>query len=156
MPYPGFKKGREQHTDKPCRKQEIDTAGQTETFWSANAKLITFIVCMAVLLATIGPWSVFQIVKWYEAREEQQNEVFITRAQLDVLIERGSRLNWADLDGFTYEVVAEKAAYIRKYQGENDSFYLLVTSSGPTAPVESVLLVDVDNGHEQIELKAQE
>ena len=156
MPYPGFKKDREQSSDKPRRKQEIDTAGKTETFWSANAKLITFIVCMVVLLATIGPWSVFQIVKWYDARQEEQNEVLITREQLDVLIAKGSELNWVDFDAFSYEVVAEDIAYIRKYEGENASFYLMVTSSGPTAPVESVLLVDVDNGHEQTELKAQE
>ncbi len=156
MPYPGFKKSREQSEDKPRRKQEIDTAGQTETFWSANAKLITFIVCMVVLLATIGPWSVFHIVKWYEAREEEQNEVLITQEQLDALIAKGSALNWVDFDGYSYEVVAEDIAYIRRYEGENGSFYLMVTASGPTNPVESVLLVDVENGHTQTELKAQD
>ena len=156
MPYPGFKRDREQAGDKPRRKEEVDTAGQTETFWTANVKLITFIVCMAVLLATIGPWSVFQIVKWYEAREAEQNEVPVTQEQLDALVAKGDRLSWVDFDGFTYEVIAEDIAYIRKYPGENDRFYLLVTSSGSTAPIESVLLVDVENGHEQTELKAQE
>ena len=49
MPYPGFKNQRDENRDKPRRALEIDTVGQTETFLTANVKLITFIVCMIVL-----------------------------------------------------------------------------------------------------------
>ncbi|MBO5897423.1 MAG: hypothetical protein J6R04_00260 [Clostridia bacterium] len=169
MPYPGFKNNRDNDReprprswreevgeDKPARKQEPDTAGQTETFFTANVKLITFIVTMAVLLGLIGPWSVFQIKKWYEAsREEQETKVLMTAEQLDRIVARGSALSWADFAGFDYEVVSEKTIYIRQYDAEDGSFYLLVTSLKEGTPVESVLLIDVAGGYEETELKAQ-
>ena len=141
MPYPGFKNNRDQSgesrprswreglsEDKPARVQKPDTAGQTETFFSANAKLITFIVSMAVILALIGPWSVFQIKKWVEAnREAQQQEVLVTSEQLERMVARGVNLTWADFDGLTYDVISEKTIYIRRYDSEDGSFYLLVT-----------------------------
>lgn len=155
MPYPGFKKDRDQNVqDKPYRKTEIDTAGQTETLFTANVKLITFIICMVVLLATIGPWSVVRIVKWYQDYQAEQAEVLVSREQLKVLIARGEKLNWVDFDGYTYEVVAEDAVYICKYTGEGESFYLLVTAPAKGKTVESVLLVDLKDGT-QTELKQQ-
>ena len=155
MPYPGFKKDRDQNVqDKPYRKTEIDTAGQTETLFTANVKLITFIICMVVLLATIGPWSIVRIVRWYQEYEQEQTEVLVPRTQLDALIARGEKLNWGDFDGYTYQVVADDSVYICKYTGENESFYLLVTAPSKGKAVESVLLVDLEDGT-QTELKAQ-
>ena len=138
MPYPGFKNNRGQGDDarprswresvgedKPAGKQAPDTAGQTETFFTANVKLITFLVTIAILLALIGPWSVFQIQKWIEANQEaQQTEVLMTAAQLDAVIARGEQLTWADFEGLTYKVVSEKTVYIRQYDAEDGSFYI--------------------------------
>lgn len=166
MPYPGFKNNRGQGDDrprawhepvgedKPARKQAPDTAGQTETFFTANVKLITFLVTIAILLALIGPWSVFQIQKWIAAGQEEQTEVLMTEAQLDAVVARGKDLTWADFAGLTYDVISEKTIYIRRYDAEDGSFYLLVTSLKEGTPVESVLLVDVANGYEETELKA--
>ena len=155
MPYPGFKNQRDENRDKPRRAVEIDTVGQTETFFTANVKLITFIICMIVLLALIGPWSVVRIVRWYRDYRVEQTEVLITQEQLDTLIARGENLNWVDFDGYTFEVVADDTVYICKYTGENEEFYLLVTSPAKGKAVESAVLVDVKNGT-QTELKAQE
>ena len=152
MPYPGFKNNRNEYQDKP-RRVEIDTVGQTETFFTANVKLITFIVCMVVLLALIGPWSIVRIVRWYQSYQTEQTEVLITSAQLDAMVAKGEQLNWVDFDGYTYEVVADDAVYICKYTGENEDFYLLVTSPAKGKTVESVVLVDVKNGT-QTEIKA--
>ena len=155
MPYPGFKNNRNEYQDKPRRRIEIDTVGQTETFFTANVKLVTFIVCMVVLLALIGPWSVVRIMRWYQDYQVEQTEVHITVAQLDALVAKGERLNWVDFDGYTCEVVADDAVYICKYTGENGEFYLLVTSPAKGKTVESVVLIDLrDNS--QTELKAQE
>lgn len=155
MPYPGFKNNRNEYQDKPRRRIEIDTVGQTETFFTANVKLVTFIVCMVVLLALIGPWSVVRIMRWYQDYQVEQTEVHITVAQLDALVAKGEKLNWVDFDGYTCEVVADDAVYICKYTGENEEFYLLVTSPAKGKTVESVVLIDLrDNS--QTELKAQE
>lgn len=48
----------------------MDTAGKTETFWSRNVRLITFLVCLTVFLAVAGPISVFRILDYIE---EHQN-----------------------------------------------------------------------------------
>lgn len=154
MPYPGFKNNRNEYQDKPRRRIEIDTVGQTETFFTANVKLVTFIVCMVVLLALIGPWSVVRIMRWYQDYQVEQTEVHITVAQLDALVAKGEKLNWVDFDGYTCEVVADDAVYICKYTGEDEEFYLLVTSPAKGKTVESVVLIDLrDNS--QTELKAQ-
>ena len=51
--------------DKPLASvteaEEIDTAGQTETFWTRNVRLLTFLICVAVFLVAFGPYSVFRI-----------------------------------------------------------------------------------------------
>ena len=39
----------------------VDTAGQTETFWTRNVKLITFLTVVGLFLAIFGPWSIFRI-----------------------------------------------------------------------------------------------
>ena len=155
MPYPGFKNNRNEYQDKPRRRIEIDTVGQTETFFTANVKLVTFIVCMVVLLALIGPWSVVRIMRWYQDYQVEQTEVHITVAQLDALVAKGEKLNWVDFDGYTCEVVADDAVYICKYTGENEEFYLLVTSPAKGKTVESVVLID-RRDNSQTELKAQE
>ena len=57
MPYPGFDKSKRRaaseqipQAEPRAERVEIDTVGQTETFWSRNVMLITFICCMAVII----------------------------------------------------------------------------------------------------------
>lgn len=47
---------------------EVDTAGKTETFFSRNVKLITFLICLGVFLAVFGPISVFHIIEYVEEK----------------------------------------------------------------------------------------
>ena len=165
MPYPGFKKNRdrEQSTDdwrleedKLLGKTPVDTKGQTETFFTANVKLITAVVTILVILALIGPWSVFKIIEWYDATQEETVEVLITEQDFDRIVARGSELNWVDFDGFTYEVVSDDYAYICQYDVEGDRYYFWVTSKEKGSRVESVLLIDKQNGYEETEIKATE
>ena len=41
-----------------------DTTGKTETFFTRNVKLITFLICIAVFLGIFGPLSVFHIYRY--------------------------------------------------------------------------------------------
>lgn len=163
MPYPGFKKnrGREQSTDewrheedKLLGKTPVDTKGQTETFFTANVKLITAVVTIVVLLALIGPWSIFKIVEWYDATHEEATEVLISEQERERLVEKGPELNWVDFDGYTYKVIAEEQGYyICQYDVEGDRYYFWVTSKEKGSRVESVLLIDKENGYEETEIK---
>ena len=66
MPYPGFHKNRDDdmREDIPKKKQVVvDTAGNTENFFTNHVKLITFIVCIAIFLTFLarGASSAFAI-----------------------------------------------------------------------------------------------
>lgn len=50
---------------------EPDTAGATETFFTRNVRLITFLICLAVFLAVFGPISVFRIVQYIEENQAE-------------------------------------------------------------------------------------
>ena len=34
-------------------RQQMDTAGKTETFFTRNVKLITFLICVAIILSPL-------------------------------------------------------------------------------------------------------
>ena len=55
------KKPEDKPTASVTEAEEIDTAGQTETFWTRNVRLLNFLICVAVFLVAFGPYSVFQI-----------------------------------------------------------------------------------------------
>ena len=57
--------------------EEIDTVGQTETFWTRNVKLITFLICIAVFLTVFGPMSVFRIAKYIEENRNAGEEMSV-------------------------------------------------------------------------------
>ncbi len=161
MPYPGSKKKRENYdvnrTDKPCDTASVDTVGKTENFFTANVKLITAVVTIAVLMALIGPWSVFRIKRQYDAmREQNRDDVLISAATLDALVARGPALTWRDFDGFSYRVISDGIVYICQYDVEGGDYYLWVTSAAKGTSIESVLLVDVQNDYRETEIKAVE
>ena len=64
---------------------EIDTVGKTETFWTRNVKLLTFLICIFAFLALFGPISVFRIADYIEeqnAGEEMTVEELLALAEL--------------------------------------------------------------------------
>ena len=62
---------------KPKREElppEEQTVGKTENFVTAHVKLITFLVCLAVFLTFLGPWSVWRITEWVKQAEQDALE----------------------------------------------------------------------------------
>ena len=80
------------------RRQEVDTAGQTETFLTRNVRLITFLICLSVFLAFFGPWSVFRIMEYLEAKNDTR--IPMTEADLITLSELDRELYYTDIKGF--------------------------------------------------------
>lgn len=54
-----------------------DSAGKTETFFTRNVRLITFLTCIAIFLAFFGPVSVFTIGKLIERRADQKKPMTV-------------------------------------------------------------------------------
>ena len=155
MPYPGFHSKREM-TEKPAprAKKEQDTVGKTENFLTRNVRLITFCLCMAIALALIGPWSIPRLVEWVTQQKVDKDEVLLTEQDVERLIARGQALTWSDFSGYTSRVIIEKDMYMCQFDVQGGNYYLWVTSESRGRPIESVLLFDVKNGHEQREVFA--
>ena len=114
---------------------EIDTAGQTETFWTRNVRLITFICCMAVIIAGMMAFGLFL------HGETKQPDNLMTEAQMQALVEKGSLLTLADFDPYPYTVVMEDVVNIYQYDVKGDNYYLIVTFEGRS--LVSVYLTDL-------------
>ena len=142
MPYPGFDKSKRQTSSeqtpqvKPgAERVEIDTVGQTETFWSRNVKLITFICCMAVIIVGMMAFGAFL------HGETKQPDNLMTEQQMQALVEKGSLLTLADFDQYPYTVIMEDVVNIYQYDVKGDNYYLIVTFEGRS--LVSVYLTDL-------------
>ena len=131
MPYPGFDKSKRRaaseqipQAEPRAERVEIDTVGQTETFWSRNVRLITFICCMAVIIAGMMAFGIFL------HGETKQPDNLMTEEQMQALVEKGSLLTLADFDPYPYTVVMEDVVNIYQYDVKGDNYYLIVTFEG--------------------------
>ncbi len=77
-------------------RQQIDTVGKTETFFTRNVKLITFLICVVVILS---PFVLTYIQDTLEnKRLEKRPEM--TVENLIAIAERGDDLRQRDLSSF--------------------------------------------------------
>ena len=77
-------------------RQQIETAGKTETFFSRNVKLITFLICVAIILS---PFVITYIQDVMETRREAELPK-MTVDELVFIAERGNDLRQRDLSKY--------------------------------------------------------
>ena len=77
-------------------RQQIETAGKTETFFSRNVKLITFLICVAIILS---PFVITYIQDVMETRREAELPK-MTVDELVFIAERGNDLRQMDLSKY--------------------------------------------------------
>lgn len=77
-------------------RTQIDTAGKTENFVTRNVKLITFIICIAVIFS---PFVATYIQDIIDARREASRPE-MTVDELTFIAERGKNLQQSDLAKF--------------------------------------------------------
>ncbi len=112
----------------PMKHTHTDTAGKTETFWTRNVRLITFLICIAVFLAVFGPVSVFHIHKYINEQSDARTEM--TLNDLRRLSSAPMAVRTSDLDRFVGEVgsnTAEGVTYT-VYQIDIGDRYFLMAS----------------------------
>ena len=77
-------------------QKQIETAGKTENFFTRNVKLITFLICIAVIFS---PFVITYIKDTIEARREAARPE-MTVDELTLIAEKGKDLRQRDLSKF--------------------------------------------------------
>ena len=77
-------------------RQQIDTAGKTETFFTRNVKLITFLICVVVILSPFVLTYIQDTIE--DKRLEKRPEMTVDN--LVAIAERGDDLRQRDLSSF--------------------------------------------------------
>lgn len=106
-----YKKQKVSREELPPEEQ---TAGKTETFLTANVKLITFLTFVVVFLVFLGPVSIWQISEWVQAeKQEALEESYIPMDALLIIADKGTDAHWRDFRSFgKSETVAEADGFV--------------------------------------------
>ena len=114
-----------------------------EGFASKNAKTITFIVTMVVLLAFIGPVSVFTVYRQMSDAKEAEG-VELTEGDILGLAALGDGITMEHLR--VYRGTESDSEYRRVYIIQNEAFILYAVEDKATGIVNVCLLTDQKTG----------
>lgn len=118
-----------------------ETAGKTESFFSRNVRLITFLICIAIFLAFFGPVSVFTIGKIIEKRADRKQAMTVEET---LKLAQSPGTVTFDLlrkyDGKYHETETVEVYYI------GFGNYLILATKNKNSGALTVLLENLDNG----------
>lgn len=127
------------------RQKEEIREETPEGFASRNVKVITFVICLAVLLILIGPVNIF----WLRKQKNPAGEVAgaeMTVADVLRISERGENLRLADLEGFAHTVSNSENFTICTISF--GPYLLMAVSPSGEQRVQVCTLTHVDSGEE--------
>ena len=130
-------------------RKQIDSAGKTETFFTRNVKLITFMICVAVILSPF----VITYIKDVIEDKRLENRPKITVDELVLIAERGEDLRQRDFEKFKdyreeVEMQGMKYASYRIPVLHERNCYLSVSFDTTMDYVFYVNLIDLDTREE--------
>ena len=133
-------------------RQQMDTAGKTETFFTRNVKLITFLICVAIILSPF----VITYIKDVIEEKRLENRPEMTVDELVLITERGKDLRQRDFEKFKdyreeVEMQGMKYASYRIPVLHERNCYLSVSFDMTMDHVFYVNLIDLDT-HEELDL----
>ena len=133
-------------------RQQMDTAGKTETFFTRNVKLITFLICVAIILSPF----VITYIKDVIEEKRLENRPEMTVDELVLIAERGKDLRQRDFEKFKdyreeVEMQGMKYASYRIPLLHERNCYLSVSFDMNMDYVFYVNLIDLDT-HEELDL----
>lgn len=130
-------------------RKQIDSAGKTETFFTRNVKLITFMICVAVILSPF----VITYIKDVIEDKRLENRPEMTVDELVLIAERGKDLRQRDFEKFKdyreeVEMQGMKYASYRIPVLHERNCYLSVSFDTTMDYVFYVNLIDLDTREE--------
>jgi hypothetical protein len=90
-----------------------------ESFFSSHVRLITFIICMALILTVLGPWGIDMLVQQRRADifgEEVEEKKNISADAVILLSDMGYDMTWDSLAAFNYTDFSTNDSVIREYE----------------------------------------
>lgn len=130
-------------------RQQIDTAGKTETFFTRNVKLITFLICVVVILSPFVLTYIQDTIE--DKRLEKRPEMTVDN--LVAIAERGDDLRQRDLSNFVgyrteIEMQGMKYAMYRIPIAHEDNLVLSISFDASLDYVFHLKLINQDTKQE--------
>ena len=125
-----------------------DAVPATETFFTRNIRLITFLVCVGLFLAFCGPVSVFTVSRMIRERTDGKNTVPMTVEECIRLSELPEKVDFSDLRGYTGRYSQTNS--VENYYIEFGEYLLLATRNKTTG--EMTVIVENLTNRERINL----
>ncbi len=133
--------------------QEGTEAGKTETFWTRNVKLITFIVTVSLLLALFIPIAILEAKDYFSQKNDDRPKM--TESDLCELLDRRDTLRLKDFTAYVgREMEGAQGDYRYYYIQLSDHCLVTVVASRATGEVERCLLRD-DSMEESIDMMSE-
>jgi hypothetical protein len=143
-------------TYKKLPEEEIEVKGDgyhRESFFGKNVRLITFIVCMALILTVLGPWGIDMLVAHSRAEifgEEVDNKRDLTTDAVVLLADMGTDMTWKSLENFNYNDFSftkeGRTTYVREYEIVGTPLFLRVGGTSLNGSPDYVRLIDYNSG----------
>lgn len=142
-------------------EEEIEVKGDgyhRESFFGRNVKLITFIICMALILTVLGPWGIDMLVEKSRAQfvdKQINNKIALTVSGLELLADMGKSLTWDDLANLNCTVFEDSKDIVKEYSIEGTYLTLRVEGTSSSQYPEIVRLIHYDSGEYVNDIRTQ-
>jgi len=142
-------------------EEEIEVKGDgyhRESFFGRNVKLITFIICMALILTVLGPWGIDMLVEKSRAQfvdKQINNKIALTVSGLELLADMGKSLTWDDLANLNCTVFEDSKDIVKEYPIEGTYLTLRVEGTSSSQYPEIVRLIHYDSGEYVNDIRTQ-
>ena len=132
-------------------KKQVDTAGKTENFFTRNVKLITFLICVAVILSPFVVTYIKDVIE--EKRLEKRPDM--TVEELYVIAQKGKDLSQRDLtkyEGYCDKSEMQGMKYAMYHIPITDRFMLSVNFDAEKDYLMTLNLLDLENQPAKLDL----
>lgn len=120
-----------------------------EGFFSSHVRLITFIICMVLILTVLGPWGIDMLVQERRAEifgEEVEAKKSLTADAVILLSDMSYDMTWDSLAAFTYTDFSDSDSFIREYEVADTGLVLRVGGATLKGSPEYVRLINYRTG----------
>ena len=137
---------RDRYRTKAEKEEEKQTysAGKTETFFSRNVRLITFLICISVFLALFVPIVAYEVVDYLADARDTRPEM--TLSDVVRLSAQNGKISEKQITGFKPSEVDNKAGQIYYYFDIAPYYHVLAISDKQTKMLIYCQLTNFETG----------